>query len=125
MLLQLQLLNPGSGTLSVDTNPLTASSGVSSFSGVKIDKAGVGYTLIANAAGLTSAASNSFTVSVGAAAQVVSTQWQWHGGTNLSTQPVIEIQDAGGNLVPTLQIIFCFLLVQIQVEEHYQLLQIQ
>ena len=33
--------------------------------------AGVGYTLIANAAGLTSAASNSFTVSVGAAAQVV------------------------------------------------------
>ena len=95
--------NPGSGTLSVDTNPLTASSGVSSFSGVKIDKAGVGYTLIANAAGLTSATSNSFTVSVGAAAQVVfSTQpGNGTGGTNLSTQPVIEIQDAGGNLVPT------------------------
>src|SRR5258706_156519 len=61
--------NPSSGTLSVTTNPLTATGGVASFAGVKIDKAGNGYTLTATAAGLTTATSASFNITEGAAAQ--------------------------------------------------------
>jgi hypothetical protein len=37
--------NPSGGTLSVTTNPVTTTNGVESFAGVKIDKAGTGYTL--------------------------------------------------------------------------------
>ena len=54
--------NAGSGTLSVNTNPLNASSGVASFSGCSIDKSGTGYTLQATASGLTTATSSTFNI---------------------------------------------------------------
>lgn len=56
--------NPGSGTLS-GTKTISASAGVATFSGLNIDKAGGGYTLVATASGLTTAYSNGFTVNIG------------------------------------------------------------
>ena len=54
--------NPGSGTLSCATNPLTASNGLASFSGCDINAVGTGYTLDATASGLTTATSSSFNI---------------------------------------------------------------
>ncbi|MBS4028023.1 MAG: hypothetical protein KGZ58_05225, partial [Ignavibacteriales bacterium] len=55
--------NPSGGSLSTDSNPLNATSGVATFSGVRINKAGTGYTLSATTSGLTSATSSTFTIS--------------------------------------------------------------
>jgi hypothetical protein len=95
--------NPAGGTLSCTTNPLTAVSGVATFAGCKIDKAGNGYTLTATDGALTSATSTSFNVTVGAAAKVTFTTQPGNGtgGSALSTQPVVTVQDAGGNTVTT------------------------
>ncbi len=53
--------NPGGGTLS-GTNPVSASSGVATFSNLSINKRGTGYTLVASAAGLTSTTSAAFNI---------------------------------------------------------------
>ncbi|MBS4029238.1 MAG: T9SS type A sorting domain-containing protein [Ignavibacteriales bacterium] len=93
--------NPSGGSLSSDANPQSAISGVAAFSGVKIDKSGIGYTLVASATGLTSVTSNSFTISVGSAARLkFKTQpGNGIGGSNLSTQPEVQVEDLGGNIV--------------------------
>ena len=56
----------GTGTsgavLTCTTNPKAAVSGVATFGGCKVDRAGTGYTLTATATGLTSAVSNAFNV---------------------------------------------------------------
>lgn len=95
------LANPGSGTLTADVNPLDATSGVATFSGLRIDKAANNYTLSASSPGLTSATSNTFDIAVGAAVQIAFTTQPAGatGGTDLSSQPVVSIQDAGGNIV--------------------------
>ena len=61
--------NPGGGTLS---GPATVSAvaGVASFSGLTIDKAGSGYTLVASATGLTGATSSALAVTPAAPAQL-------------------------------------------------------
>src|SRR5262249_48021090 len=51
--------NPGGGTLS-GTNPVTAGSGVATFSNLSINQPGNGYTLVASSGSLTPATSNSF-----------------------------------------------------------------
>jgi len=53
--------NPQSGTLS-GTNPVSATSGVATFSNLSINKAGTGYTLTATSGTLTSATSSSFNI---------------------------------------------------------------
>jgi len=53
--------NPSAGTLS-GTTTIAAVNGIAAFSTLSINKAGTGYTLIATAAGLTSATSASFNV---------------------------------------------------------------
>ena len=53
--------NPGGGTLS-GTRTVTAASGVGTFSDLKIDRAGDGYTLAVSASGLTGAQSAPFNV---------------------------------------------------------------
>ncbi|HYU89028.1 MAG TPA: PKD domain-containing protein, partial [Gemmatimonadales bacterium] len=53
--------NPGGGTLSGGA-PLNAVNGVATFSGLRIDKAGIGYTLRGTASGLTAGTSNAFNV---------------------------------------------------------------
>ena len=95
--------NPSSGTLTCTTNPLAASAatGVATFAGCKIDKAGTGYTLAASATGLTGATSATFNVTVGAAASftlAAATTTPVAGAANNLT---ITAVDAGGNLVTT------------------------
>jgi len=90
-------------TLSCTTNPVAASSGVATFSGCAIDKSGTGYTLTATDGSLSSAASSSFTISVGPAAKLAFTQ-QPNGAvaaTSFGTQPKVAVEDAGGNVVTT------------------------
>jgi hypothetical protein len=95
---------PGTGTAGATlscTGGLSkaASAGTATFSGCAIDRAGVGYTLIATAAGVTTAAGNPLTISAGVGKKLlVSVQPSaGTGGTALPTQPVIAILDAGGN----------------------------
>src|SRR5206468_5757691 len=95
--------NPGGGTLGCTTNPLAAGSGVAGFSGCVIDKAGTGYTLTATDGSLTTATSATFNVTVGPAAKLAFAH-QASGAaaaTAFATQPVVAVQDAGGNTVTT------------------------
>jgi hypothetical protein len=103
----------GSVTLSIKSGTGTAgaalsgctpslSSGVTSFSGCKIDKAGSGYQLTATD-GTRSVDSNAFIVGVGTAAKLAFTTSPStsNAGTVFGTQPVVTVQDAGGNTVAT------------------------
>ena len=65
------------------------------FSTLSIDKAANGYTLTATDGSLTSATSNTFNVSVGAAAKLAFTQQPVNGtgGTALATQPNFILLD--------------------------------
>ena len=53
--------NPGGSTLD-GTTTRPAAAGVATFSGLKLNHTGIGYTLIATASGLTSATSNPFNI---------------------------------------------------------------
>ncbi len=74
--------NPSAGTLT-GTTSVTASAGVAAFNQLRIDKAGTGYTLIASSAGLTSATSNAFNITVGAWSGFLV---EASGGGNIGTQ---------------------------------------
>ncbi|MEE9905819.1 MAG: DUF1566 domain-containing protein [Chlorobium sp.] len=88
------------GTL-VGASTVTATNGVATFTDLGISgTAGIQYTITYSAAGLI-AATQDVTVSTGAAAKLAITT-QPVGGTSgsaLATQPVIEVQDASGNVV--------------------------
>ena len=92
--------NPGSGTLS-GTTSATAVNGVATFADLSIDKAGVGYTLVATSSGLSGATSASFTV-VGAATKLAftSTPASTIAGSSLGVLTV-QVQDANGSPVST------------------------
>ena len=93
--------NPVSGTLTcTSANPLTATAGVATFVGCSINKAGVGYTLIASATGLSSTTSGSITIQAGPANKLafgVSPSGAQAGAT-ISPAVTVQILDAGGNL---------------------------
>lgn len=95
--------NPGSGTLSGTRTALTDSRGVATFADLSIDKSGVGYTLTATSSGLTSATSSTFAVAVGPATQLAFTTspGDSFAGWAFYSQPVVAIEDAGGNVVTT------------------------
>jgi hypothetical protein len=95
--------NPGSGTVSGTLTALTNSSGIANFAGLSIDKAAAGYTLTATSAGLTAATSSAFTISVGVAAKLAFTTSPTaaFAASAFFAQPVVTIQDAGGNTVTT------------------------
>ncbi|CAG0983824.1 hypothetical protein PLCT2_02068 [Planctomycetaceae bacterium] len=88
------------GTL-LGTATIACVGGVATFTTLAIDLAGSGYVLTFNSGALTPANSNPFNVSVGPAAQIAVTTDPAGalGGAAFATQPVVEIQDAGGNLV--------------------------
>ncbi len=88
-------------TLTCTTNPKTASSGVATFGGCKIDKAGTGYTLTSTATGLTSAISNGFTITPGTATKLGYSQQPTAvvAGTAISPAVLVAVQDASGNTV--------------------------
>ncbi len=93
---------PGSGaTLSCAANPVAASGGVASFAGCAISGQAGGYTLVATDGNLISAPSGTFSVTVGAPAQLVFSTEPGGGasGTALATQPEVSVEDSGGNVV--------------------------
>jgi len=97
-------VNPSAGTLSGCAATLDSTTGTFTFSGCKIDKAGLGYTLVATSSipGTVPAPSDAFDVTVGPAAKLAFTQAAIAGaavGANLAPQPVVTIQDLGGNKV--------------------------
>jgi len=93
--------NPGGGTLSGTTtvNPVN---GVATFSGLSVNKAASGYTLVASSIPLTSATSAAFTITPAAAGQLAFTEQPSNGtaGVSLSPAVAVAIQDAFGNTVP-------------------------
>ena len=93
--------NPGDGTLSATVNPVSASSGVATFAGVKIDKPGMGYVLTASSSGLTGATSAAFNITFGAAAKLVFTVQPGNTAATANIAPalVVIVQDANGNTV--------------------------
>ncbi len=92
---------PAGAALTCTTNPLTVVNGDATFAGCKIDKAGT-YTLMASAPGLTSA-TQSLTVTVGTATKLGFTTQPNNATVTqpFATQPVVAVQDAGGNTVTT------------------------
>lgn len=93
--------NPATGTLS-GTTTLATAGGVATFTNVSVNKPGNGYTLTTtNTSSLVNATSTTFNISVGAAAKLAFTTQPGNGtgGSALSTQPVVTVQDAGGNTV--------------------------
>lgn len=96
-------------SLSIQSGPRSSSlsgcrssrvNGVVSFAGCELDKAGT-YVLRATDSGFRSDDSDSFTVAVGPAAQLLFTSAPSSAtaGTAFSTQPVVIAADAGGNTV--------------------------
>ncbi len=96
-------LTPSSGTLSCTTNPLNATSGVASFAGCNlVGTATSGYSVSAAATGLTGATSSpTFSLATGSASQVVFTTSPGNStnGVNFTNQPVVKVEDSGGNVV--------------------------
>ncbi|MBI1723711.1 MAG: hemagglutinin, partial [Gemmatimonadetes bacterium] len=94
--------NVAGGTLS-GTLTVSATLGIANFAGLSIDRAGTGYALAATSAGLTGATSASFDITVGAPAKLafITQPTGAVGGIPFTTQPVVEIEDAGGNRVTT------------------------
>ncbi len=91
--------NPGGATLTCSGGLSTATvNGVAAFSGCRLDKVGVGYALVATAAGLTSATSAQFDV-----ADRLAFTTQPAGtaiGTAFTTQPVVAVR-AGASATAT------------------------
>jgi hypothetical protein len=93
-----------SGTLGCSTNPVTASSGVATFTGCNITgTAAAGtYTLKATSSGLSEAISGNLEIKAGSASKLAFTTQPVGGvaeGTSLATQPVVKVEDANGNVV--------------------------
>jgi len=95
--------NPGSGTLSGDAS-VNAVDGVATFGDLSINKAGAGYTLIAAAAGLTSATSDPFTIiadSSNTKLVFITSPGETPALAPLTPNPAVEVQDTYGNTVTT------------------------
>ena len=91
----------GSGA-SVTNATATAVNGVATFSGLALNDLAGGYTITFTDGTLSSAASGTITLSTGPAAKLVVTTEPAATATNgvaLSQQPVVKIEDSGGNIV--------------------------
>ena len=95
---------PGSGALlDCDNNAVSAVAGVATFSGCDIIGKIGSYTLSATASGPISGTSTPFGITLGAPAQLVFTAQPANGasGVTFTNQPVVTIDDIGGNTVTT------------------------
>jgi hypothetical protein len=89
--------NPGGGTLS-GTTTVAASSGVASFSGLTITKAGAGYTLTVNGVGVaTAATSSAFTITAGPATALAFTTQPANANAGASITAIVTARDNFGN----------------------------
>jgi hypothetical protein len=97
-------LTSANGAILSGTTNQTAANGVASFGDLSVNKTG-SYTLTATSnPALTSAISSSFTIQLGPATQLVySTEPSSTAaaGTAFAQQPVVSVEDAGGNVVTT------------------------
>ncbi|HYV48249.1 MAG TPA: Ig-like domain-containing protein, partial [Myxococcaceae bacterium] len=94
--------NPGGGTLS-GTLTAAASGGVASFGTLSIDKAGLGYTLVASSTGLTSATSAAFDIGAGPAVGLEFVVQPSNAVAGVAISPAIGVRavDASGNTAST------------------------
>ncbi|MDQ1459090.1 MAG: trimeric autotransporter adhesin, partial [Actinomycetota bacterium] len=99
----LSITTPAGATLGCTNNgPLNATAGIATFAGCDIDLASATpYTLHAADGILNTASSSAITISVGPATQLGFTQSPSTGisDTAFEQQPVVAVQDAGGNTV--------------------------
>jgi hypothetical protein len=94
----LALTTPNGAILS-GIKTVNAVNGVASYASLSVDKAGT-YTLTATASGLTSAISNSFTITPGAAAKIAfTTQPPGSVVSSASFGVAVSVRDAAGNTV--------------------------
>ncbi len=96
--------NNSGGSVLSGTQTITSATGVATFSNLSLDKVGLGYTLSASSPGLLPGSSNAFDIVSGPPVRVVFIAEP--SGNNIAaesftTQPVVEIQDIGGNRVNT------------------------
>jgi Bacterial Ig-like domain (group 1) len=94
-------MNPGSGTLA-GTTSVNAVAGVATFASVSIAKAATGYSLVASAAGLSSATTNTFSIGAAAAAAITIAGGNMQSGllgALLGTPLSVLVTDAFGNPV--------------------------
>lgn len=93
-------LTAGTGALT-GTVTATAVAGLATFSGLRVDLVGTNKVLTASSSGLTSGASNNFTITPGTANKLGFTTQPGGGiaGAVWAQQPVVQILDAAGNLV--------------------------
>jgi hypothetical protein len=91
---------PGNGVLT-GGGPVSAVNGIATFSTLKIDKPGTGYTLTANGGGLPTRTSASFDISVGSGNKLafIVDPSNSQVGQPISPAIQVQIQDAGGNPV--------------------------
>ena len=94
----LRMTHQAGVTRSCTANPQNAAAGVDMFAACAIDKAGT-YTLTAASGGLTNAVSNNVTITVGSSAMLAFTTSPSNSSAGIAfgTQPVVAVQDAGGN----------------------------
>lgn len=95
-------VNPGAATL-VGTTSVAAVAGVATFTGLRVNVATSGYTLVASSAGLTSVTSSPITVTAGAPVHLTFTTPPSNvvAGAVMAPAVVVAITDAAGNRVPT------------------------
>lgn len=91
--------NPAAGTLSGSVT-VAVSGGVATFTGLSIDKAGAGYTLLASSGALSTGTSAAFNIAAGPATALVyaAAPGNTRAGVAFLNQPVIEARDTYGNV---------------------------
>ena len=92
--------NPGGGTLA-GTTTVAAVGGVATFSNLRIEQAGAGYTLAASASGLTGATSAPFSITPGpasaASSRITASPTSVPADGSSSSTITVELRDAFGN----------------------------
>ncbi|HXJ32041.1 MAG TPA: hypothetical protein VNG35_15470, partial [Gemmatimonadales bacterium] len=99
--IQLTLNGGDAAAVLSGSNPVSAVSGLATFSGLSVDSAASNYTLVATGGGFTQATSTPFNVTVGPAVRL-----GFHiqptntvAGASITLAIQVEIEDAGGNRV--------------------------
>ncbi len=92
--------NPGGATLNGDAS-VNAVAGVATFTGLSLNRAGNGYTLVAASAGLPGATSSAFDITAGAPATLAFITQPGTTGAGQAISPAVQVavRDAFGNLV--------------------------
>lgn len=92
-----------SGAALLGTVTVNAVAGVATFTNLAIDLVGANYSLTFMSGALTQAVSNTFNITLGGPAQLSITAQPGNAapGAPFSPQPVVAIQDAGGNTITT------------------------